>query len=268
VILDFSSRPHEAHLYEVLDAETGEPIDESISYADDEAGFYRRRVHLSDDVCYTDPAAVFRPIRIVPRLERLCASLRASLAEQGVSADAIPEPVLGALALFQERLDRLEDLLLSQQMRADILQSRLDHPRSSVESVTTAERAGNPDGRYPTCMPRIGDATTCERCGGHVDLAINRPCPAVPREQRWGPSVESVTRPSAGPTSEQVDAWLEIVTRAGRPWTHADLERFLPEVRLESVTTPEAPGAAREYLAGVSATARGIPSVPHDSDLD
>jgi hypothetical protein len=211
VILDFSSRPHEAHLYEVLDAETGEPIAESISYADDEAGFYRRRLHLSDDVCYTDPAAVFRPIRIALRLERMCASLRASLAEQGVSADDLPEPVLGALALFQERLDRLEDLLLSQQMRADILQSRLDHPRSSVESVT---------------------------------------------------------RPSAGPTSEQVDAWLEIVTRAGRPWTRADLERFLPEVRLESVTTPEAPGAAREYLAGVSATARGIPSVPHDSDLD
>jgi hypothetical protein len=269
VILDFSARPDEARLYEVLDAETGEPIAEPLSYADDEQGFYRRRVYLSDDVCYTDPAAVFRPIRIVPRLERLCASLRASLAEQGVSADDIPEPVLGALALFDERLKAIERFVVTRResiprppaphrytprseeeirritgassppvhsaewlesvtrpdpafaadpnhhlVRSLVRGSTTDIPHGRpwtradlerflpeirLETCTTAERLGNPDGRYPVCMPRIGDATTCERCGGHVDLAINRPCP---REQRWGPSVESVTTPE-----ESEDLW-------------------------------------------------------------
>jgi hypothetical protein len=220
-------------LYEILDAETGEVIADSIFYADDEAGFYRRYSHLepatlSDfarDGIVTGPAVeeVRRPIRIAPRLERLCASLRADLASLGVSADDIPEPVLGALVLFQERLERLERRFWE----------AIAHPQVRVESVTTAERMGNPDGRYPTCMPRIGEADVCERCGGPVDPAINRPCPAVPREQRWGPSVESVTR-------------------AGQPWTRADLERFLPEVRVESVASPKAgptfdPDAIKDY---------------------
>jgi hypothetical protein len=201
---DSDGRP----LYEILDATTGKAIDEPIFYADDERGFYRRGVYLrpgTGDIAIRqvpgtgEPVVetVHRPIRIVPRLERLCASLRASLAEAGVSADDIPEPVLGALALFQERLEAIERFVVTRRESIrDHLPRRLmliDHPEVSTPPVNSAE---------------------------------------------W---LETVTTPASGPTPEQVDAWQEIVTREGLPWTRADLERFLPEVRVEAVTTLDGP---------------------------
>lgn len=42
----------------------------------------------------------------------------------------------------------------------------------------------NPKGRYPRCQSKVG-VTPCVRCGG--DPSLNRPCPAIPPERRWGP---------------------------------------------------------------------------------
>jgi hypothetical protein len=55
-----------------------------------------------------------------------------------------------------------------------------------AENYNTQFRAVNPNGKYPLCAAIPGSLPLrCERCGG---VAIyDKPCPAVPREQRWGP---------------------------------------------------------------------------------
>lgn len=55
-----------------------------------------------------------------------------------------------------------------------------------VEAYNNAEhRQPNPNGNYPLCKPRVGDISSrCERCGEYA--GYDRPCPAIPREQRWG----------------------------------------------------------------------------------
>lgn len=58
----------------------------------------------------------------------------------------------------------------------------------AAESINNQHRQPNPNGKYPVCIPDVrqlpGYASICGRCGGIP--AYDRPCPAVPPEQRWG----------------------------------------------------------------------------------
>lgn len=58
----------------------------------------------------------------------------------------------------------------------------------AAESINDQQRQPNPNGKYPVCIPGIkqleGCASICARCGGFP--AYDRPCPAVPPEERWG----------------------------------------------------------------------------------
>jgi hypothetical protein len=92
------------------------------------------------------------------RLERLCAALRVSLAEAGVSAAAITEPLLVALATFEERLEQSEAPVAFR-------------PAPFDPSAPPRTRA--------RCLPRIGQEDVCQRCGGPTSPDIDRPCPAT-----------------------------------------------------------------------------------------
>jgi hypothetical protein len=56
-----------------------------------------------------------------------------------------------------------------------------------VEEWNDQFRKANPNGKYPVCKPITGGGLPlrCERCR---EIAIyDRPCPAVPPKERWGP---------------------------------------------------------------------------------
>lgn len=61
-----------------------------------------------------------------------------------------------------------------------------------AEDYNTQFRSVNPNGKYPLCAPIPGVLPLrCERCGG---IAIyDKPCPAVPKERRWGPDYVTAT---------------------------------------------------------------------------
>lgn len=76
--------------------------------------------------------------------------------------------------------------------KARIAKKRARRDRRITQGVLRVERWNdqfrqpNPAGAYPCCKPAIW-TLTCERCGGDV-RAQRGPCPAVPRDQRWGPT--------------------------------------------------------------------------------
>jgi hypothetical protein len=61
-----------------------------------------------------------------------------------------------------------------------------------VEKFNDQFRQSNPNGRYPTCKPRLRDIDYCERCGNWIKGIIG-PCPAVPHEQRWGEDCREIS---------------------------------------------------------------------------
>jgi hypothetical protein len=54
-----------------------------------------------------------------------------------------------------------------------------------VEEYNDQFRQPNPNGRYPSCKPRLYDVEYCERCGSWIK-GVDGACPAVLSEQRWG----------------------------------------------------------------------------------
>jgi hypothetical protein len=160
-------------------------------------------------------AKVAMTLVVDPTLEAAASALRADLAARGIPADELPEAVMLALAVQQERINQLHTICRALHDRLERVENAaapllartptdsrpgfrvcqvIDEALSRAQS-DPATYQPNPDGRYPLCLPRIGQADVCQRCGETIDPDIERPCPWVPREGRWGPSVPGAEAP-------------------------------------------------------------------------
>lgn len=57
---------------------------------------------------------------------------------------------------------------------------------SKIHAINASRMIFTPSGRFPLCVPTVGNVNLCEKCGGAIQHGLDGvACPSVPVEFRW-----------------------------------------------------------------------------------